>query len=87
MASAIVGWVKGCPFLGLRRRLLGLRGGPNGLRQINDNREEMVKELFLIKEKPAKERKYKHNKLRKLYRVYRHPSTNKLRMLIKDGGI
>ncbi len=46
MGSAIVGWVKGCPSSELRRRLLGLRRGPNGLRQIDDKRKELFQTDF-----------------------------------------
>ncbi len=46
MGSAIVGWVKGYPSSGLRRRLLGLRRGPNGLRQIDDKRKELFQTDF-----------------------------------------
>ena len=38
-------------------------------KNIDDDKEEVVKELFLVKEKPAKERKCELKELRKLQRV------------------
>ena len=56
-------------------------------KNIKDDKEEMIKELFLIKGKSGQEKRYQLKELKRIHRVYGHPSMDKLKTLMKDSRI
>ena len=57
------------------------------VKNIKDDKEEIVKELFLIKRKLGQEKRYQLKELKKIHRVYGHPSMDKLKILMKDSEL
>ena len=49
---------------------------------VENNREEIIQEIFMIKKK----KEYSMQKLKKLHRVFGHPCQDKMDLLMKDAG-
>ena len=54
----------------------------NMARTLPENSEEFLKEIFLIKKKKS----YRMKELKKVHRVFGHPSIEKMESLLKDAG-
>ena len=54
----------------------------NVAKSADNNGEEMMKEIFLIK----KRKEYKMDKLKKIHRVFGHPCQEKMETMMKDHG-
>ena len=86
--GGVLGFSENTLYLKITDETINLKESESGHLTVNvgkiivNNKEEMIKEILIIK----KSREYSMMKLKKLHRVFGHPCQEKMELLMKDAG-